>query len=361
MKNAINHTEYFKRLALRRIKQKHESYTVYPINKGDLLYLKKCPLCKKSRLEIIAEVYLNKKLNFLTTAICTNCLFTFRSIAPKFAWFKKCWATIRSEKIGVFNPKAEKYKQKRYEIYRKLTSSHIIKGKLLDIGASYGTGSNTFRRVGFNVSAVEAEENKINYLTKKLKIPVVATSIEQFFKRSKQKYDIAIFSNCLEHIDYPVPVISNMGSVLRSKGIMLLAVPYLWDSVNWSDALYLTHKSNFTAENMLELLIKNNFEIMEMIRIPYFQEIVFIIRKQHHKIKPVFKYKNQQPAIDKVKKLYRKDLPIKKIIPISKILRYTVPHIDQFFQTINIDKHIIKLKDNYITFRLDKRTNPIIN
>jgi 2-polyprenyl-3-methyl-5-hydroxy-6-metoxy-1,4-benzoquinol methylase len=354
MRTTINHTEYFKRLALGRLKQEHKSHTIYPIYGEDLLCFKSCPLCKTSKLEIIAEVYLNKKLNFLTTAICTNCLFIFRSVSPKFSWFKKCWAAIRSDKIEVFNPKAEKYKQKRYEIYRKLISPYILRGKLLDIGASYGTGSNIFKQTGFTVSAIEAEENKINYLKKELKIPVVATSIEHSFKQLKHKYDVVIFSNCLEHLDFPVPVISKMGGLLKSDGIMLLAIPYLWNSVNWSDALYLTHKSNFTIENIFELLIKNNFEILEVISIPYFQETALIIRKRPHGMKPAFKYTKQRFTINKVKKLYRKDLPIKKSLPINKVIKYTVPYIDQFFQTINLGKNTIKWEDGYITFVSNK-------
>jgi len=349
MKTSKNHISHFKQLALERLKQKQESRKVYPINKKDLLCLEKCPLCRTRELEVVAKVYLNRKLNFFTTVICANCLFTFRSVSPEFDWFKKCWASTRSEKIEVFNPEAETYKRKRYEIYKKLILPYATRGKLLDLGASYGTGTNVFRNAGFVVNAIEAEENKINYL-KNTFIPVVATSIERSFSQLKKKYDVTIFSNCLEHLDNPVPVIANMRNYLRPNGIMLLSIPYLQDSINWGDALYLTHKSNFTLENIIGLLAKNGFEIIKIVRIPFFEEIVFIIRKTTNKINVAFSCKDSKITINKIKKLYHKDLPIKRLFPINEILKYTVPYVDQFFQTVNLDKNNIKWEGDYITF-----------
>lgn len=340
----------FKQLALEQIQIKQKSDKIYSVNREDLLILKKCPLCGKSKLEDIAQVCLSSGLNFFTTAICANCLFIFRPVSPKLSWFKKCWALIRSDKLAVFNPKAEKLKQKRYQIYKNLLTPYISKGQLLDIGASYGTGSVVFRRAGFKVSAIEAEENKITYLTKKLHIPVIAVSIEDALRQIKYRYDAVIFSNCLEHLDFPVSAISQMEKFLKPDGIMLLAVPHIQDAINWADALYLTHKSYFTTENMIEILIKNGFEIMEMIHLPFYQEIIFIIRKAPYKMKASISFQNSDYAIDKIKKLYLKDLPVKISCSFGQIIKYTVPHIDQFFQTINLDKHIMKTYDNNIVF-----------
>lgn len=340
----------FKHLALERMTKRQASNKIYPIAEVDLLILKKCPLCGKRKLEDIVQVRLNSGLNFLTTVICPNCLFIFRSVSPKFSWFKKCWATIRSDKIEVFNLKAEKLKQKRYKIYKNLLAPYILKGNLLDIGASYGTGSDVFRRAGFKVSAIEAEENKITYLTRKLHISVISTSMEDALRQVKNRYDAVIFSNCLEHLDFPVSAISQMGKFLKPDGIMLLAIPHIWDAINWADALYLTHKSYFTTENMMEILIKNDFEIMEMIHLPFYQEMIFIIRKAPYKMKASFSFQNPDFAINKIKRLYLKDFPMKMFFSSGKTIKYAVPHIDQFFQTVNMDKHIMKTYDNRIIF-----------
>lgn len=342
----------FKQLALEQIKIRQKADKIYPIVKEDLLILKKCPLCGKRKLEDIAQVRLNSGLNFFTTAICANCLFIFRPVSPKLSWFKKCWATIRSDKIEVFNLKAEKLKQKRYKIYQNLLAPYILKGNLLDVGVSYGTGSVIFRRAGFKVSAIEAEENKITYLTKKLHIPVIATSIEESLKQVKNRYDAVIFSNCLEHLDFPVSAISQMENFLKPEGTMLLAIPHIWDAINWADALYLTHKSYFTTENMIEILIKNSFKIMEMVHLPFYQEMIFIIRKASHKMKASISFQNPDSAMDKIKRLYLKDFPMKIFFSSGKTIKYSVPHIDQFFQTVILDKHIMKIYDNRIIFTL---------
>lgn len=354
--NNINHLSYFRRIALKRINKKDEPLRVYPINHNDLIKFHRCPLCNSSHLEIISEVYLNNKLNFFTTAVCKDCIFTFRSISPNFSWFKKCWAMISSDNIEVFNPVAEKFKLRRYKIYKKLILPYYSRGKLLDIGGSYGTGSNFFKKHGFDVEVIEAEENKIKYLKKSLGIKVVAKSIEEFLNNPAKKYDVVIFSNCLEHLDNPLPIMERLGNIIKPDGIILISLPSFWGNITWSDALYLTHKSNFTSENVSEFLAKNNLESVEKIYVPYgHNEFVWIIKKMPRRINISFDYSDSAGLIKEIKQLYRKDMPIKNIPPISKIIRYNVPHINQFFQTVNLMKMKVREPDpdGTITFTYD--------
>lgn len=348
----MHNIDFFKQMALEGI-QKLGDVNIYPIRRDDLLRINRCPLCNSLQLETIAEVYLNDEFNFFSTATCTSCMFTFRTISPNFRWFQKCWNIIKSDKLEVFNTQAEWYKEQRHIVYKNLITAYRKAGKLLEIGGGYGAGSNIFKQAGFEVEVIEAEPNKALYIEHKLKIPVMSSSIESFLDNPPTTYDIVVFSNCLEHLDHPADVISKIPKILNPDGIMLVSLPIIWDWVNWSDALYLTHKSNFTIENMNGLLAKNNFETLEMVRVPFFfdnaYETSWLVKNQPNPIVLDYRYKDWRKMLLKIKNLYRKGLAINSSP--YKPLKYSVPYIDQFFQTLNLDRHRTESpEENHIVF-----------
>lgn len=346
-KQLLSKVDISKRLALAGLAAKKQEQQTYPIAKKDLLYISRCPFCQSSRLKHLTEVSLTSGLLFFRTSICKDCVFVFRSISPSFSWFKKCWKMIDTGKLEVFNPVAEKYKKLRYKEYLKMLRKHIHHGSALEIGGGYGTGTKLFRKAGFRMEVVESEISKAHYIQKSLKIPVVSDDIVHFLNTTKNKYDLIIFSNCLEHLDHPIIVMNKLKRILKPEGFILLAVPVLWDYINWADALYLTHKVNFDQEHLLALALDSGFEALEMKYVPYFfdtsREIVFILtdttRPSPLSIKPT--PHKQRDLISKITKLYRHNLPFSSNLLKKDTLRYQVPHIDQFFQTVNLDNKTI--------------------
>ncbi len=350
--------DYFKLLALQQLTKKPR-YT-YQISVTDLLCLNNCPLCGCEDLKTISEVYLASGLKFFVTKTCRRCVFTFRTISPSIGWFEKCWHQIATDKLEVFNRKAEYYKAKRYRVYAKMLRPYLKnRSRLLDIGASYGTGSMILKNEGFLVDAVEIEENKANYLHKKLKIRVVDKTIEHFLAH-KHNYNMVVFSNCLEHLDKPAEVMLNMRNIIRPNGLLLLSIPNIWTCLTWSDALYLTHKSNFTLQNILELVTRSGFEVLEMRTVPSFfpndttNELAFILRATNAPASLQFAHPGRQARLkllQSIQSLYKNGLPIKPTSKSSQPLRFIVPYIDQFFQTINLDdKKISRIRIKQVEF-----------
>ena len=48
----------------------------------------------------------------------------------------------------------------------------------MDIGSAYGTGAKLFVDKGYDVDVIEPDNNKFNYLTKKIGLNVVSRNIE---------------------------------------------------------------------------------------------------------------------------------------------------------------------------------------
>lgn len=338
-----------KRLAMAGLAAKKQKQQTYPIIKKDLLYISRCPFCQSSRLKHLTEVSLASGLLFFRTSVCLNCVFVFRSVSPSFDWFKKCWKTIDVGRIEVFNPNAEKYKQLRYKEYLKIVQKHIRRGSTLEIGGGYGTGTKLFQKAGFRMEVIESEISRARYIQKLHKIPVVDDDIVHFLNTTKKQYELIIFSNCLEHLEHPITVMQKLRHILKPGGLVLVAVPNLWDYVNWTDALYLTHKVNFDQEHLLALALRSGFEALEMKYIRYFfdtsreREIIFIlttaIRPSPLSIKPTLRRRKE--LVNTIAKLYRYNLPFSSNLPKEDVIRYQVPHIDQFFQTVNLENKTV--------------------
>ena len=320
------------------------------------MFIKKCPVCRSGRLSLISQVYLKSKLIFLETNSCSDCLFTFRTISPKLAWFKKCWKKIYNGKLEVFNPDVEELRKRRYQEYLEMLPKYTEGNNALDIGAAYGTGANLLKVNGWNINAIEPEISKVNYLRKFYNIPVVSDSIENFVLK-KRKYDLVIFAQTLEHIDKPVFVLENIKNLLTPKsGVLYIEIPILENYANWNDSLYLPHKCNFTEQNIVALLEHNGFKILDK----------FFVR-QHSRETPwdvgmILKYSGNKKAlsikpeltVNDVRKIYRKDWPLKKVPPLKWILKYNVPHIEQFFQTLNLSNKTMtspNSKNDFISFK----------
>lgn len=350
-----------KRDALACLSTKHDKPRRYPIASSDLITVNQCPLCHSTNLSLISQVYLRGKLNFLATSACNHCLFTFRSVSPRLGWFKRCWQAIYNGKLEVFNPSVEKSRKRRYLKYFRKLAKYCHGRTLLDIGAAYGTGANVFRTNGWTVHTVEPEISKVRYIKTFYRLPVVADSIENYVHK-KRRYALIIFAQCLEHIDHPDIVLKRMGNLLARDGILYIEIPTLWDCVNWSDSLYLPHKSNFTKENIMAYLKQCGFQILETFYVRQHSQgtlwafgIVAQLTGEHRQ----FKIKSTR-IINDVKTQYRKDLPLAKRPPLDQILKYDVPYIEEFFQTLNLlNRRMIGPRPGYefISFKKDALTH----
>ena len=249
MKNQFE-VDQFKKRTLRHLHKKQEDPRIYPIHESDLVKICSCPICKSSDTTLLTELYFQCTFSFFSTNVCEKCVFTYRSVSPELTWFKKCWRAIATNKLEVFNQEVEKIREQRYLKYFQAVTRYVnSSGICLDIGAAYGTGAMIFQAGGFEVEAIEPDDNKRNYIENILRINIVESTVEDLIEKlvkRNARYHSIIMAHCLEHFDDPINVLISVREMLHPEGVLYLEVPTLWDFVTWSDALFLTHKSNFT-------------------------------------------------------------------------------------------------------------------
>ena len=203
-----------------------------------------CPTCSKSNFKIIFSLfYSDKKLSsFLksyygnkikldkiknkkyTLLECINCSFIFQEEVPSNNFSDILYEDLIDTGTS-FNKKYNfeiKYKKKlSYEI--KLINNILKKDPksidILEFGAGWGYWSKYMQEKGFNISAFEISENRINFM-KKNNIKVISK-----LNNSKDKFDLIYSEETFEHISNPRETLLTMSKLLKDNGFILLRFP----------------------------------------------------------------------------------------------------------------------------------------
>lgn len=111
------------------------------------------------------------------------------------------------------------YEQKRGELF----SKHIGKGKkVLDLGCRDGTLTRHFLK-GNQVTGVDIDTK---LLTKAAKLGIQTKHLDIYDSWGfKQKFDVVVAGELLEHLYQPEKVIAKAVKVLKTGGLMLVSVP----------------------------------------------------------------------------------------------------------------------------------------
>jgi hypothetical protein len=323
----------------------------YKFNTSFIKKINLCPICNSIKKKIISNVIINNK-NINQTSFCEKCSHIYRSKTFNNNWFKKCWSLIKENKPKIINPTLEKHRKNRYKSYIKIIKKYNsnINLNTLDIGAAFGSGSEILRSAKFNVECLEPEINRFNILKKK-KFVTHNNFLESF--KSKNKFDVIIAAHILEHCLDLKKSLTNLKNLLKGiNSIVYIEVPYIKSYLDFFDIFYLPHRNNFLFKNIIYLLKKNGFKILES-KINFYSDekkVISIVVKINSN--------NSNNKISKniqnfdIYKLYKRKSPFKNIkFPINVIADY----ISNFFYIIRVDRGNFLLKNNYIYFKHKSR------
>jgi SAM-dependent methyltransferase len=107
---------------------------------------------------------------------------------------------------------------------RLLADLHPNRGKVLEIGCSFGFQLNEFRKEGWDVEGIEPNHNSARYAKEALSIPVV-TSILEEAEIPDSSVDVVVMLHVIEHIPDPVGTVKEIFRVLKPGGHAVLETP----------------------------------------------------------------------------------------------------------------------------------------
>lgn len=138
--------------------------------------------------------------------------------------------------------------------------------RALDIGAGYGFFSRAMTNEGFSVTAIESAHEERRIFTEINGFSPINTFFEDF--RSQDQFDLVLMSHILEHACNPEEWIKHSSDLMRSGGILVIAVPH-FNSVlryamqaNEPFIIPPYHLNYFTIRSLRKLLSDSGFELI---------------------------------------------------------------------------------------------------
>jgi 2-polyprenyl-3-methyl-5-hydroxy-6-metoxy-1,4-benzoquinol methylase len=262
--------------------------------------LTKCPVCQSGNIEF----FLKSKDYFLTgedfyITSCANCGFKFTNPRPIESELSKyyesnAYISHASEARNTF--------EKMYSLVRNFTIKskiRIIKkyfksGTVLDIGSGTGDFLYQLKRQGFYSKGIEANEQAREFSNNQRGLDVVSSNDYKLIP--EQSCHVITMWHVLEHIFYLDKQIHEIKRILKSNGVLIIAVPNL----NSYDAKYYQnywaaydvprHLYHFEKKTIKRLFENHQFELIK-IKPMYFDSFYVSILSE--------KYKNGKKGIVK--------------------------------------------------------------
>lgn len=201
---------------------------------------------------------------------CKNCGLVYVNPRP---------TTIEREAINKEIYDSEKYRthyfqdrkifEKRFKKKLRKIERYSKKGKILDVGTSYGFFLDEARKRGWETYGIEKNIPAAHYAREKLGLNVFGCTIEEE-KFDKNYFDVITLWDVLEHSPDPVIFLKKLKTVLKINGLICVQSPNIesliakyrkerWDWLSPNDHLF-----HFSPSTLEAILIKSGYKIISI-------------------------------------------------------------------------------------------------
>ena len=98
-----------------------------------------------------------------------------------------------------------------------------LKKKVLDIGCGGGLVSEALSFKGAFVTGIDENNKNLNQAKNSLKINYIKSSFDNFYKKNKNKFDLILCLEVLEHIDNFKKTLQQITTLVKPKGTLVLS------------------------------------------------------------------------------------------------------------------------------------------
>lgn len=164
-------------------------------------------------------------------------------------------------------PNATKDAKRIISKLKKIKTSEKSKN-FLDVASGYGFFSKEAQDAGYDVTAIELAPNRIEICERILGKKVLQVSFEDF--ESKQKYDVILLSQILEHAVFPKDWLMKCSQLQDAGGELIIALPNfksIFSIIMKTNDVFMIppeHLNFFVKGGLSALLKKANYEVISI-------------------------------------------------------------------------------------------------
>lgn len=145
------------------------------------------------------------------------------------------------------------------------------KGKLLEVGSSYGFFLQEARRDGWDVTGIELDQAAARYGQEKLGLSVIPGSLENAIHQLEPPYEAIVSFHVIEHLRDPMSFLATCRTLLGRNGVLILKTPNVasWIArragANWQWLSPPAHVHLFSPRSLASALEKQGFDVDEIV------------------------------------------------------------------------------------------------
>lgn len=167
---------------------------------------------------------------------------------------------------------------------RQIEVSHIpifkAKGKLLEIGCSYGYYLKDKENLGWEVYGIELNEKAVQYAKDELNIKNIKCDFFENIEYEDNFFDAVNMNMVLEHVYDPCFVIKKINNIMKKGGELMISVPDIagFEAKIYKQYFYSLHVPehlhHFSPKTITKLLEKNGFKVERIIHQNFDRDLV---------------------------------------------------------------------------------------
>ena len=113
-----------------------------------------------------------------------------------------------------------------------LNNLHPSRGRLVEIGSSFGYALDAFRKDNWNVLGIEPDRHAAKYASKNMNIETINSTLESA-KVPDEYADVVVMLHVIEHVPDPIGTLREIRRVLKPGGHLVLETPRYDTAMFW--------------------------------------------------------------------------------------------------------------------------------
>ncbi len=280
-----------------------------------------CTICNNQKTKLIYSDYPGYvKGTYFDIYKCRQCNAHFADLTNNTVELKKLYETIYSKNI----PGNEQYRgylkkikhtQKRLNFLARQSPAYLAvkkylqnkpKLKILEIGCGYGYLTYALNSLGHQTIGIDVSKTAIKSAQESFGENFKETDTASFIPNVKEKFDLIIANELIEHLKNPDQFIKECRYILKKNGEIIITTPnkdYMQETAIWQTYIPPVH-TVWLNEKSIQYLAKNNrlnYKLIDLTKNVFDREnnLINYLISRKEKLRTAFLDQNCQPCISK--------------------------------------------------------------